>query len=406
MYFQNLAHLGSNPKKNISFSSIQITILVFLLVTTTSFYTFATFENTLPENLNTNLSVNAQENQQGRQDLDQARGLIVFPSINELDMEKGQTATIDITLENDSQQQTYNITTVAETFEAGNQEGVPVQRPFRDDEEQRTWVTFEPSKISLEDGKKTVIKVNVAVPKTANAGSYFYSLVFSTQADSQSIDPSQPSLKIISQIGALLFLNVRGETNRQVNFDRFEINNLSPNLPGVNQVFDPFFDVVNIDYKIGVDGSFSYRPTGNMLFFNNQSKDPISSPTINPTNKIVIAGSTRSFNLTTLPPVNAPMISKIGNLQTEQETTYKIDRPWFGNQKIQANLTYKNSNDTIERRVVERQIFFFPWKTLLLVLICLSLVYGVYFGLKKLNQKKKQKGDDFSKDQTQELNQF
>lgn len=295
-------------------------------------------------------------------------GLIISPAILELSADRGGSYEFSLDITNDSQSEDYSITPLAQTFTADNEDGNPTVSPIPDGSPIKTWINFNESKYDIKRGEKAESKFVVNVPEDTQPGSYYFAISYTT-ANKTSLDNTNVVLN--KEVSALLFVTVKGQINRNVSFETFKSN---------FQFADPFFDGLSLNYKIKLEGNAYLKPSGN-LFVGNNLESPDSTFSINPNQKIILPNTGRNFTMQSQPALNWGAISYTpSNGKGEVLNVEGVKTPWFGNQKFTAQVLFVNNDGTIDRKTAEVEVFFFPWKTLLLVLAALGLIGGGYYG--------------------------
>ena len=147
------------------------------------------------------------------------RGLIVSPAINDLEVEKGQSYQVDIDLQNDTETKNYNLDVFKQSFASGSsKEGEAKIVPFDDSAIYQNWLKLPEQKISLQPGDKKTFAATLDIPESAAPGGYYYSIVFANQ-ELGNTDDAQ--VKIKEEVAALIFVQVKGQINREVRFTSF-----------------------------------------------------------------------------------------------------------------------------------------------------------------------------------------
>lgn len=299
----------------------------------------------------------------------QNRGLVVGPTITDFDADRGTSYPFEVLVENDSDKE-MNIKVSLQTFEASAQEGQPTIKNFAPDSEIPQWFQVSQKEFTLASKQRFTSQVTINIPTEALPGSYYFALTYASKDDNQNSDGTRVSLE--ARIQSLFFVNVKGKTNRDVKFDTFQTQ---------SKVYDPFFDSIQLDYKIAVSGNTYLRPSGN-IYINTDGSE--SSLDINPNQKIILPNSVRSFGYLSKAQWNLP---NINNQISSKDIVYSdldIKPKWFGNQTIKGVIIYANSNgDGLEKKEVNLEIFFFPWKLLgLVVPLIIFIIALVFAGLR------------------------
>jgi hypothetical protein len=316
------------------------------------------------------LPVNAQDNN---------RGLIVSPAIFELSADRGGSYQFSLNVENNSENEDYSLSPLAQTFTADNEEGNPTVSAIPDGSPLRNWISFEESKYEIKKGQKAESKFTVNVPSETDPGSYYFAISYTTK-----LPATNEGAKVVlnKEVSALLFVTVKGQITRNVSFDSFT---------SYSQFVDPFFDGLNLNYKIKLDGNAYLKPSGN-VFAGNNLESPDSTLTLNPNQKIILPNTGRNFTMQTNPTLDWGFLSfKPSSLPNKGEILKVSDVkvPWFGSQKFTAQVLYVNNDGSLDKKSAELQVFFFPWKTLLLVLSAIGLIAAGYYGYWYLARTKK-----------------
>jgi hypothetical protein len=307
------------------------------------------------------------------------RGLIISPAISELDADRGSSYEFQILVQNDTDQ-SMNIKTLLQTFVASSNEGQPTIKDFEAGSTLPSWFSFNQSNFSVDAKKDTKSRFNINVPTDAVPGSYYFAVTYangntSTAANGNKVD-------IETRVQALIFVNVKGKVQKEVKFDTFKTD---------NQVYDPFFDGIKLDYKISDAGNVYLRPSGN-IFVGYDDANPENKASLNPDEKIILPNSTRTFGYASKAQWNVNGISS--NTQVDgQYQTLDFKPKWFGNQKVKAIIVYANSDGQLEKKEVNVEVFFFPWKLLsivvgaILILIAGVVLFRIYKNNKKSSEK-------------------
>lgn len=300
----------------------------------------------------TNFSVNSQ----------QEKGIIVSPIILELDpANRGNSYEFSIKVDNDSNED-VEIETNLQEFTASNEEGIPIVKDLEENSELKNWIEIKNSKFTLNKKEKIDSKLVANIPLNAEPGGYYLAVTYSINQKSNSVDNN---ILIKQNISALVFINIPGEVKKEVKFETFSLN---------KQVYDPFFDDISLLYKIVVDGKTFVRPSGN-LFIGNDTSKPDNVNLLNPDNKIVLPNSARTFEVVSKADFDWKFLTD--SLSSNNEIT--LSRKFFGNQKITGVIVYTDGNGNLMKKEVETEVFFFPWKMMLLVLSILLLLIVLFF---------------------------
>jgi len=315
-------------------------------------------------------------------------GLVVTPALYELEAERGNGYDIEINLLNDSGDDDYKITTLLQGFSASKEEGVPVVSDLASDSKYLSWVTFQQTNFSIKSNEKKVSHIRVNIPQDAEPGSHYLALTYNIDNPNQTPDPSKPQVKIQPRIAVMLFLNIKGQVQRDANFDFIQAD---------KNLYDPFFDGAKIEYRIRAEGNAYLKPTGN-IFIGGDSVNTkqafwsYSNTTLNlnPEGKIILPNSARTFKLflgaqNEVPYLSTGIVEKQDLEQNQSGNytggVYNLDHPWFGSQNVEVRMLFVNSQNELTQRSATVQLNYFPWKGLLLispVLILLGVGFWFY----------------------------
>jgi len=314
------------------------------------------------------------------------RGIIISPSIIELDVDRGKNYEVEIEIENDNQgNQSYELQRLTQTFQASENEGVPELREFNSSDPHKDWVNYPEPVFAIKDDERKTTQAILSIPKDANPGSYYFALIFGT--DNKDTN-NQNKVVINQRISSLLFVNVSGKIQREISIQNFEAKNETSS----SSFYDPFFDPIEINYKIGVSGNTYLKPSGNIFFYQNKD-NPQTTIQLNPENRIILPNSSRSFDLFSKPQflVNWLSGNPAGLDKIKDKNNTELSRPWFGSQTIEIRVLFANSDGDLEIKSIKKEIFFFPWKLLLIILIISAILAVIYLFFKRRTNKNKQK---------------
>jgi hypothetical protein len=299
------------------------------------------------------------------------RGLILRPAILELEADRGGSYDFNVTIENDSSTDNVDLQSSINTFEASGEEGIPAIKDLPTNSPFKKWVNFDKGDFSLAPNKSFESKFRVSVPTDAQPGSYFFAVTYATSPTS-STNGSGTKVDISRRIAALLFVTVKGKVDRTVSFDKFQTN---------KGVYDPFFDSVQLDYKISTQGNVYLKPSGN-IFVGSSTSSPDNTLNLNPNDKFILPNSARNFTAVSNPTWHWPFLSD----SNKTDNNVDITKPWFGSKKFTASILYANGNGELEKKETQVEVFFFPWKLLLTLLLLVFVVAGGFL-IYKYNKK-------------------
>jgi hypothetical protein len=294
------------------------------------------------------------------------RGIIVTPSIVELEAEAGGNYDLEIGLENDTQTgDDIELETSLQYFTGSEKDGVPIitQNPPASDAQPA--LEFLDKSIALKKGEKKQSRVRVAIPNNSSPGGYFYALTYTTKQPETS--PSTGKVLLRRSIVSLLFVNVKGDIQKEAAFEKFA---LQP-----NRIIDPMFDTLSIDYRIKVLGNTYIRPSGNIVI-DSAGAAPINFP-LNEDSNIVLPNTARSFTLEILPWWSE---------KTQNQEQKKLNWNLFGNKNITGTIVFADGLGDIKQAEITKTVFFFPWRLLAGLLLVIVSVLAFRFILKRRNK--------------------
>jgi hypothetical protein len=306
---------------------------------------------------------------------DLSRGLVVYPSVQSIDLDKGRTYSYTVTIENSSINENEEVGVSFETFTASNEEGKPQITPFEKDDDVQNWISTDQSTFKLSKQESKPVSIDLSIPLEANPGGYYFAIVFTKSAKQTELS----QVLITQRLVSLLFLNINGDAGREISFN---------SLANDQYIYDPFFDFVTLKSNINLKGRSYYKPTGTIWAYQN-STTPFSALKLNPSGKIILPNSSRSFENITKPILNFKPFSnqskEFEDLQKVADVDFKT--PWVGNVKFEVNANYINSEGDLDVVTKSTQIIFLPWKLGILIGFII-LIFAVIFYLLKLRKKK------------------
>jgi hypothetical protein len=297
------------------------------------------------------------------------RGLTLTPAIIEQDVERGKSYKFEIKVENDENAEKLDIYTKLRTFEGGSEEGIPQIRDFKENEAHKNWVVPKIESFSLENTKSVTSEILVNIPLEANPGGYFYVVSYGVR---QSNKNNTSQVIIQQEVSSLLFLNVVGQTKREVSIKSFGSE---------NQIIDPFFDELNLNYNITTAGNSYYKPVGNIIF--GEIKSPDQTIDINPNTRLILPNSNRIFSRALTSRFYIPWLNFWRNNQSNSNLE-SVNLPLLGNQNITLKSIYVDSNQEIQELRATKNVMFIPWKTALLLLSIAFVGYIIWLMSRKI----------------------
>lgn len=297
-----------------------------------------------------------------------SRGLVVGPAILELNADRGGSYEFTLNVENNSQNEDYIVSPSVQTFTADDEDGNPKLSSIPSDSPLVNWITFEESNYNLKRGDKVASKFVVTIPENTKPGSYYLAISYSTNSKPLS---TNSNIALNKEVSALLFVTVKGQVERNVEFEYLKTD---------KQIYDPLFDGLLLSYRIKVDGNAYLKPSGN-VFVGSDLENPKSTYQLNPNQKIILPNTGRNFNILTSPRVDWSFVSN-----NPMNTSFKgegfevsdFQKKWVGNQKVTARVLYVNNDGEVSQTTAEVDVFFFPWKTILILFVTALVAFGGY----------------------------
>ena len=310
------------------------------------------------------ISVNAQID---------SRGIIINPSLQEIQVDKGKDYSYDISLENDTEDRDFTVSFIKQSFESGENEGEPKIKEFDVTDVSSNWVGTPEPVFQLKPKSKKTVPIKISIPADAQPGSYYYALTFEAKND---MVPENVNFFIKQRIVSLLFLQVSGQVKREATF-----SNLTSNI----SIVDPFFDNLEFTFKINATGNSYLKPSGNIYVYSNPDQ-PINIIDLNPARKILFPNTSRQFSRISKANIQVPIISS-GLNENYLQKLVDIDRPWFGKRTIDLSMTYSNSDSQLVKTKSTLDVWFIPWKTLTLSFIPIVLITIIFLTFRKYGKR-------------------
>ncbi|MCS7200859.1 MAG: hypothetical protein NZ822_01770 [Patescibacteria group bacterium] len=231
-----------------------------------------------------------------------SQAITVGPAKIEFTVNPGETLTFNLFVRNDSEYDTVYFLSL-EGFTEINGE-----KKFFVDPPEKNWFNF-PTKINLSAKADVQIPVAITVPNDAPPGGHF--LVIWVSSGAPQIEKGQ--VGIVGRVGALIFINVRGNAIYRAEVSKFLANRVAWSFP------------VKFSYIIKNNGNTYIRPTGYVDIKNILGKTVASLP-INP----------KEFQI-------LPNTEKTLETQWEGPTAFGIYRAFFNmgyGESSNLNFTY------------------------------------------------------------------
>ncbi|MCA9391718.1 hypothetical protein KC614_00750 [candidate division WWE3 bacterium] len=271
-----------------------------------------------------NIKVSAQESDSNR------GGVLVSPAIIERDVIPGEVVTLDIKIENltDEDLQLYLGTTdfVNNPNESGSPKFVDAPGP----QSLSNWVRFDNDKIVVEAHTRLPVAVRLEVPEDVEPGSHYGAVVFSKEGSNVA---GSPTVGVNYDIGTLIFANAAGQTLDKGNVLSFETDRTWYESPPVNFI---------VRYEN--DGNVVSKPLGLIEIYNIAGvKEGVLQ--VNEIFGATLPGSIRKYEVVWSPDKWLGLIPRMGRYKAEgllsfgtPETTVDLGPTYFWLLPINAIL--------------------------------------------------------------------
>jgi hypothetical protein len=180
------------------------------------------------------------------------QGLTVIPPKFELFGNPGEILTEQVRLRNESDLPiTYNV--IIEDFSTSGEEGeVNLEGDTPDPNfSLASWITATDTVFLMDAKAERTFSFNVTIPKDAEPGGHYASLLFSTSGDAV---PGAASVQ--SRVGTLVLLRVSGNVNETAQIETFEVPSYLQSGP------------VTFSLRIKNEGNVHIRPKGTIILTN------------------------------------------------------------------------------------------------------------------------------------------
>lgn len=281
--------------------------------------------------------------------------LIISPSIQEIEAKPGNSYDLIYTVENSSPSSAIIADVNIETFKEGDVPGSTIALPFNKDNDLSKWIDSPkveefPAKLT----SKKPIKLNI--PIDAKPGVYFFAVVFQPRSSISTDNSSKSNLVIQTRLANLLFVNIAGDSLKQP-----IINNLNTNL----DIVDIFFDKLITTYEIEVKGNSYYRTSGNIFL---TDKDTLTTLNSTISDSLILPGGKKTF----YECYENHIIAFLFVDKCKMENNSKL--PYFGRKNLEVKIDYIAGSGSPKSTVATKQILFFPYKFLILILLIAALI--------------------------------
>lgn len=207
-----------------------------------------------------------------------------------------------------------------------------------------SWVSVEPASAVIPAKAAIPFTFTINIPKGAEPGGHFGSIVFSTEDKNEEIKGS--GAKLTTEVGALVLLNIAGKAKESAKLVSFE---------PVKKFFE--FGPVGLEYRIQNKGNVHVKPSGRIVI-KNMLNQVVFEDNIDPKN--VLPNAIR-------------------------KSVYLWNHKWLlGKYRAQISLKYGQDSKILNQ---ETQFWGFPYKLFLAgSLVAFLLVFGLARGRRRLKK--------------------
>lgn len=181
----------------------------------------------------------------------QSQNITIIPPKFELFANPGDSVTEQIRVKNDSTfPVTYGI--VLEDFSTAGEEGqVVLEEPSSNNYSLANWIEPESKDIVLQPGEERALTFTINIPKDAEPGGHYASLLFSSGGD-----PVPGAASVTQRVGSLILLRVSGNVSETATIESFTIPSYSQKGP------------IIFSLRVKNDGNVHVRPKGTIIITN------------------------------------------------------------------------------------------------------------------------------------------
>ena len=278
----------------------------------------------------------------------QGGGLTISPPLLNIDLEPGKNYNQVIKLNNPTKD-IVEVYPVARNFTASGETGVPaIEAPDANPNYGlASWISFSSAKIVLTPEQEAQFAYKITVPKDAEPGGHYGSVLFASQPPK--IDEQATQVALASMVGSLILANVSGAVVEKAEVKEFSTT---------HWIF--FKSPADFILRINNTGNTHVKPMGDIIVKNWGRK--LSDSSINPNGGNILPNSTRKFD----------------------KLTFKAS-PWaFG--RFTANLVavYGSKNAPLTANLV---FWIIPWW--LIVVFALIILLIIFYIWRKKRKKPK-----------------
>lgn len=153
----------------------------------------------------------------------------ISPSRVEIEVEPGQTTTQQVIVANRLGRAVKFLVSVEAFTGSQDPDGSVVFSGPNSPLSATSWITPEVSEFTLQEGERIFFNITVATPSDANPGGHYGAVFF----ESQPLDNGNEgaNVKLITRVGSLLLINVKGPVNEQGRITQLSTNKFQTKGP-------------------------------------------------------------------------------------------------------------------------------------------------------------------------------
>lgn len=281
-----------------------------------------------------------------------ANGLKVSPVTTNLTVSAGQSATVDIYVQNVTTQ-TVALQAIVNDFTAASDEsGAPallLDNEYAPAHSLKRYVA-PIGDFTLGPGQQKTVTVHIAIPANAPGGGYYGAVRFAPA----STTPGSSNVTLSASVGSLILVRVPGAVKEQLVLDSFDVRDVSANVPRNIFITNQNLEVVA---RFENTGDVQEQPFGKVLL--KQGNTQLASYELNDTTPRgnVLPNSVRRFTVD---------LDKVG---------------FFGQFTVVGNFGYGNSGQLLSAQTT---FYVIPLAAILITLAVIALILFLVFGAPRL----------------------
>jgi hypothetical protein len=234
-------------------------------------------------------------------------GLTITPSNIELQVKPGESITKEIILTN-STPADVEIKVSKRNFTAQGEEGQITLTTGEDNYSLASWIETTPERINIKKDGREKFLVTIKIPKSAEPGGHFGSVVFGTVPK---VDVKQTGAVVSQEIASLILVKIPGEVTEDAKIESFK-------------ALSPFYELgpVSFEARVKSNSTVHVKPVGTLTItsmFGQKLTGQVESRNILPGairkipavlgNKLLIGKYTASISLVYGTQNNAPLVA-------------------------------------------------------------------------------------------------